>query len=70
MKMNDIERRNKVTLLWLHDHVGLERNEKADKLARKGAAASLIRSEPFCDFGYMLFKMEIRKATEVKRSLL
>lgn len=32
-KLNDLRRRNRVTLLWIPGHASLERNEKADKLA-------------------------------------
>lgn len=50
-KLTDIERRNKVTLLRVPGHVGLEGNEETDELARKGAAAPLVSLELFCGLG-------------------
>lgn len=52
----------------LPGHVGSEGNQKADELVRKGAVTPLVRPEPFCGWGNMFFKSEIRKAVDVKRS--
>jgi hypothetical protein len=37
-----LENWNEVTLLWVHGHCGIPGNEKADKLARQGAAMMLL----------------------------
>jgi ribonuclease HI len=37
---------NDVTLAWIPGHYGLPGNEKAAKLARQGAAMSLVGPEP------------------------
>lgn len=44
--------------------VRLEDNEKADEMARKGAATPLfclVCHKPFCDLADIFFKGEIRK---------
>ncbi|KAJ8981503.1 hypothetical protein NQ317_016500 [Molorchus minor] len=39
---------NKVTLKWVPGHKGVEGNEEADTLARKGSDTALIGPEPMC----------------------
>ncbi|KAJ8959355.1 hypothetical protein NQ318_022041 [Aromia moschata] len=39
---------NKVTLKWVPGHKGVEGNEEADALARKGSATTVIGPEPMC----------------------
>lgn len=43
---------------------------KPNELAWRGAAAPLVGTETFCGSRNMFIKREIRKAAEVKRSLL
>lgn len=65
----DLERRKKVTLLWVPDYVGLQGNEKkTDELMRKGPVVPLVCLEPFWGLGDMIFKWQIRKAVEENRS--
>jgi ribonuclease HI len=40
--------RNKVKLIWVPGHSGVEGNEKADKLAKLGVEEPLLGPEPFC----------------------
>lgn len=41
---------------WVSGHIAVERNEKADELARKGAAPPLVGPESFCGLGFAFFQ--------------
>jgi ribonuclease HI len=41
-----LEKRNKVTLVWVPEHWGIAGNEKADALVRKGSAKTFTGTEP------------------------
>jgi RNase H len=45
-RLNELGRRNKVTLVWIPGHEGIPGNENADKLARLGAENRFIGPEP------------------------
>jgi len=62
--INDLGRNNKVTLLWVPGYVGVEGNEPADTLARKGASAPLMGPEPFCGHGKAYVQEVLNKAEE------
>lgn len=64
----ELERRKKVTLLWVPAYVGLEGNEKTDKLVTKGATTPLVWPETFCALRDMIFTRQIRKAKVENRS--
>ncbi|XP_050294284.1 uncharacterized protein LOC126734631 [Anthonomus grandis grandis] len=40
--------KNQVTLMWLPGHRGIEGNEEADRLAKKGAQTPYYGPEPYC----------------------
>lgn len=39
--------RNQITMIWVPEHSGVDGNEKADELARRGSAAVCYGPEPF-----------------------
>lgn len=67
--LKELAKRNRVTLMWVPGHEGIEGNEMADELAKKGADGSLIGPEPFCGYSLSHFKTlftqwERRKMTQ------
>lgn len=42
-------------------HIGVEGNEKADELARKGASTLPVRPEPICGLGDDFFKEKLKR---------
>uniref|UniRef100_A0A0A9XYD7 Ribonuclease H n=1 Tax=Lygus hesperus TaxID=30085 RepID=A0A0A9XYD7_LYGHE len=44
--MNFLGRENKVTLMWVPGHSGVEGNERPDELARQGAEGNFVGQEP------------------------
>jgi ribonuclease HI len=44
----ELAEQNKVTLIWVPGHSGVEDNEKADQLTKLGADEPLLGPEPFC----------------------
>ena len=44
--LNSLAKTNEVHLFWIPGHSGLDWNEKADELARKGSSTQFIGPEP------------------------
>uniref|UniRef100_A0A0V0GBP9 Putative loa-9 aae n=1 Tax=Triatoma dimidiata TaxID=72491 RepID=A0A0V0GBP9_TRIDM len=65
--LNDLGRANKVTLFWVPGHVGIEGNEVADALAKKGAGTPLVGPEPFCGVSSQYLLEVLRGEEEAKR---
>ena len=64
--LQKLSTRNKVTLYWVPGHKGIEGNEKADELARKGSSTTMVGPEPFCGIGWSTVKSLI-KDKEIRR---
>ena len=60
-KLDVLSKRNKVTLVWVPGHAGISGNEKADQLAKEGAATSFVGPEPFCGVGNSLVRQRIKE---------
>ena len=58
--LNALGRSNKVNLIWVPGHEGIEGNEKADELAKKGATNPFVGPEPFCGVPKSHFTLKIR----------
>lgn len=58
--LNRLGRCNRLTLCWVPGHSGLEGNEIADGLARKGAETKLIGPEPACGIPKSSLLYELR----------
>ncbi|XP_018800552.1 PREDICTED: uncharacterized protein LOC108976091, partial [Bactrocera latifrons] len=46
-RLNRMSLCNRVHLIWVPGHKGVEGNEKADELARTAAASKMLRPEPY-----------------------
>ena len=58
--MNDLSQRNKVSIIWVPGHQGIEGNEKADELAREGSNKKLTGPEPAFGISYATQRQLIR----------
>ena len=68
-RLNTLGSSNKVWILWVPGHAGLEGNEAADELAKKGAGMPLHGPEPFCGIGNGFMAMNLRNEEKRLREL-
>lgn len=59
--LKQLSQNNIVNLFWVPGHCGIDGNEMADCLARKGSGTILIGPEPFCGVPDCSFKMELKR---------
>ncbi|KAL0820148.1 hypothetical protein ABMA28_005307 [Loxostege sticticalis] len=59
--LNRLGKFNKVTLMWVPGHTGVEGNEMADSLARKGSETAPIGPEPFVPISKSTIHTAFRK---------
>lgn len=67
-RLNELGTGNRVTLYWVPGHMGVDGNERADELARRGAETHFIGPEPFCGLAASTIKANFRKEEEKERS--
>ena len=65
--VNELAKHNRVRICWVPGHKGVEGNEIADELARKGASTKLIGPEPACGLNWSSSLTSIKEWSERKR---
>ncbi|XP_028161440.1 uncharacterized protein LOC114353581 [Ostrinia furnacalis] len=61
LALNKLGRHNRVTLMWVPGHTGIEGNERADSLARQGSEAAPIGPEPIVPLSMSTLHMAMRQ---------
>jgi ribonuclease HI len=67
-QLNELGTGNRVTLYWVPGHIGVDGNERADELARKGAENRFTGPEPFFGLPASAIKAGFRREEEKSRS--
>ena len=58
--LQDVAQRNRLTLMWVLGHMGVQGNKRSDKIARMRSATPLKGPEPAVSIASCQVKMEIR----------
>lgn len=67
IKLNELGKDKKVSLVWIPGHSGIERNDKANDLVEKEASTSFIEPELFCGLGKDALEEQLRTKEEADR---
>ena len=60
-RLNRIASRNEVTLVWVRGHSGIDGNERADNLAKRGSTSVFTGPEPYAAIGGCMVRDQIEK---------
>lgn len=55
--LRELAKHDRVTLIWVPGHDGIEGNKRADELAKKGFDGSFVSPGPFCSYSLNHFKI-------------
>ncbi len=66
-KLTVLSKVNQVTIMWVPWHSGIQQNETADRLARKGTRTRPIGPEPFLPLSLGRFTSKVRNWIEKRK---
>nr|XP_042910845.1 uncharacterized protein LOC122271998 [Parasteatoda tepidariorum] len=58
---HELAKRNKVILIWVPGHIGIDDNKRADELAKQGSSFNPTGTKPFCGINMKTTKKAVLK---------